>query len=127
MANYIHFRTEHCNKYGFYGKQLQVKVGLELNCQQKSLWVHISISLGVELGSLKNWHGWNIIMYKNGKLYSRGQNAVKNIVQILWKKVSSKSCLKVNSLQNSQRAHMSPSSSSGARGSKDWHVRSIIM
>ncbi len=48
-------------------------------------------------------------------------------IPILWKKASSKSCLKLNSLQKSNgRIYLSlPGVELG--GSKDWHVQSIIM
>ncbi len=40
----------------------------ELNFLQKSQWARMSISPGVELGSSKDCHVWNIKMYWNGKV-----------------------------------------------------------
>ncbi len=58
----------------------------------------------VELGGWEDWYGWNII-YKNSKLYSL-QGWILQKIQILWKKGSSKSFLKLNPLQKSQSAYV---------------------
>ncbi len=40
---YIHFRAECCQKYRLYRKKASSKDCLELNCQQKTQWMHMSI------------------------------------------------------------------------------------
>ncbi len=59
---------------------------------------------GVELGGSKDWYGWNIIMYKNSKLYSLYSWMLWKI-PIIWKKALSKSCLGLNSLQKIHWTH----------------------
>ncbi len=67
----------------------------------------------MELGSSRDWYGWNIIMYKNGKLHSLYDWTLQK-VPIIWEKVSSKSYFELNCLQKSQWMHMSISPWSGA-------------
>ncbi len=54
-------------------------------------------------------------MHKNDQVHSL-QYWMPGKIAIIWKKASSKSCLELNSLQKSQRAHMSTSPRSGVRG-----------
>ncbi len=51
-------------------KKASSKSCLEVNSQQKSKWLHMSMSPGVELEDSNDRYGLNIIMYKNNKLHS---------------------------------------------------------
>ncbi len=67
MANYIHFRTEHCEKYALYEKTLQIKVVEHWSLYKKVSGLICLSPPKVELGNSKDYHLWNIIMYQNGK------------------------------------------------------------
>ncbi len=87
---------------------------LELNSLQKSHRVHMSISprSGARLLERLMWLKYYNVQ-KRQIIFTLGLNAAKNTDFI--KKVSRKSCLEINSLQKSNRLHVTISSWSRAR------------
>ncbi len=69
---------------------------------------------GVELGGSKEYV-WNLIMYRNGTLDLLWGSMLPKI-RIISKKASNKRCSELNFVPKNLRAHMSISSTSGARG-----------
>ncbi len=83
------------------------------------------ISPRSEARGSKNGHFWIITIYWNGKVDSLSGWMMSKLPIIL-KNCSNKSCWELNFIQKSQRAHMSISPRSGAKGSKDWYIWNIM-
>ncbi len=81
----------------------------------------------VELGVSKDYHIWNIMMYKNAKSDLVWDSTLPKIC-IIWENTSNKSCSTLNSLKKkSVVAHVLSPSGLEAGGSTDWHLWNIIM
>ncbi len=71
---------------------------------------------GVELGSSKDFHFWNIIMYWNGKEDSLKGWMLMQKIPMISKHALNKNCSELNFVQKTQWTHISIFPRSGARG-----------
>ncbi len=69
MAIYIHFKAESFEKYGLFGKKLEVKVFRIKFSTKKLVGAYVYLPPRVELRGSKDWYDWNS-RYRNGKLHS---------------------------------------------------------
>ncbi len=82
---------------------------------KKSVGAYVYPPSRMELRGTKNYHVWNIIMCKNGKVDLLYNKTLQKIL-ITSKNGLYKNCSELNSVQKMQQAHMSISLQSGARG-----------
>ncbi len=103
-----------------------IKVGKHSISYQKVSGRICLLPLGGELGACKDWHFWNMTMYKNGKVNSlQGQTLpkIRLFQKFFWIKV-----LKNSILYQKISGHICQSSFRGELGaSKDWHFRNMTM
>ncbi len=95
-------------------------------CTKMSMGAHVYLPHGVEVRGSKSCHLWNIIMYKKGKVVSL-QSTMLPKIHIISKNASNKSCWALNYVQKSQKSICLPPLGVQLVGSKNCHLRNIIM
>ncbi len=71
MEKYIHFWAERCQKDALFQRKLQIKV-FQHRISYKKVCKVICLSISPQSGAkgLERWYGWNIKLYRNGKIHS---------------------------------------------------------
>ncbi len=125
MGKQIHFTAECCKKYQFHQQMLQIKIVQNWILYKRLVGAHIYLPWSGTRGS-KEFHVWNIIMYRCGKvtsLYSRMLPKYRLHQKMLQIKIV-KNWILYKKLGVGAYVYLPWS---GARGSKEFHVWSIIM